>query len=362
MLDNQSIYQRIISIVNNREWEAYEATMQAFLNYLQAAPSTLLAFASLVMETCSRGGTFFHTALSFLPMDDWPTVVDHAMVTLRRDPANKAAQSIIEYANLQGPAAIQPYEEELAYLPDGLHLAAFDDPPALYPARALHMAFLAPYLSELLEKRSPKAEDRCHPTWVEAPRDASTFPFGGVSEAICGICSERLQHIITFDRIPDGLGVTDLPTLELSVCLACLSLGSGVLSYQHDERGHPHDISQGKRWPQFADVRESFHFKSTSVALADLGPRWQRQDWGYSNGRENLHRIGGHPTWVQNAEYVPCPLCSNVSTFLMQLDEGLLTIDELTGDTWGWNWSGGGIGYILWCNSCKVSSFFDQYT
>jgi hypothetical protein len=362
MLDNESIYQRIISVVTNREWEAYEATMQAFLKYLQAAPSTLVAFASLVMANCPKGGTFFNTALSFLPLDDWPTVVYHAMVILRRDPANKAAQSIIEYANLQCPAAIQPYKEELAYLPAKLYLAAFDDPPALYPAYALHMAFLASYLSELLEKRFPKAEDRCHPTWVEAPGGASTFPFGGVSKAICGICSERLHHIITFDRIPDGLGVTDLPTLELSVCLVCLSLGSGVLSYQHDERGHPHDISQGKRWPQFTEVRESFHFKPTSVALADLGPRWQRQDWGSSNGRENLYRIGGHPTWVQNAEYAPCPLCGNHSTFLMQLDEGLLTIDEQRGNTWSWDWSGGGMGYILWCNSCKASSFFDQYT
>ena len=98
------------------------------------------------------------------------------------------------------------------------------------------------------------------------------------------------------------------------------------------------------------------------MALADLGPRWQRQDWGGFNGRENLHRIGGHPTWVQKAEYVPCPLCNTVSTFLMQLDEGLLTIDELRGDTWDWDWSGGGMGYILWCNSCKVSSFLEQYT
>lgn len=312
MLGNEGIYQRIISVVNNREWEAYEATMQAFLNYLQAAPSTLVAFASLVMKICPKGGTFFGTALSFLPMDDWPIVVDHAMVTLRQDPTNKAAQSSIEYANLQYPTAIQPYEEELAYLSllDRLYLTAFDDPPALFPAHVLHMTFPAPYLAEMLEKRSPKAENRCHPTWVETPRDASTFPLGGVSEAICGICSEQLHHIITFDRIPDGLGVTGLPTLELSVCLACLSLGSGVLSYHHDERGHPHDISQGKRWSQFTEVSESFHFKPTSVALANLGSRWQRQDWGGSNGRENLYRIGGHPTWVQQAEYVPCPLCN----------------------------------------------------
>jgi hypothetical protein len=362
MLDTQSIYQRIISVVNNREWKAYEEIIEVFLTSLQKAPSTLIAFASMVMENCPNGGTFFDTSLSYLPLNDWPTLVDLAMVKLRRDPTNKAAKSIIEYANLQCPAAIGPYEGELAYLSGKFYLKSFDDPPALYPAYALHMAFPSAYLAEFLEKRSSKAEDRCHPTWVEASGNASIFPFGGVSQALCGTCSEHLQHIITFDWIPDGLGVTDLPTLELSACLSCLSLGSGVLSYQHDEHGHPHDISQGKRWSQFTDIRESFHFKPTSVALEDFGPRWQRQDWGSSNRRENLFRLGGHPTWVQNAEYATCPLCGNYSTFLMQLDEGLLTIDEQRGNTWSWDWSGGGMGYILWCNSCKVSSFFDQYT
>src|SRR5215469_273120 len=122
MADNESIYHKIISLVSNREWEAYEATMQAFLTHCQAAPSTLVAFASLVMETCPKGGTFFDTALSFLPLDDWPTVVDHAMVLLRHDPSNKAAQSILTYANLQCPAALQPYSEELAFLPVTLYL------------------------------------------------------------------------------------------------------------------------------------------------------------------------------------------------------------------------------------------------
>lgn len=294
MLNNEDIYHRIISLASNREWEAYEATMSAFLKQLQTDPSALVDFTSLVMENYPKGGTFFDAALSFLPLEDWPAVVHQAMVRLRSDPANKAAESILEYANQQCPATLQPYTEEIeeiAFLSDNLYLREFDDPPSLYPAHALHMTFPTSYLTELLENRSAKAENRCHPTWVETPENSSTFPLGGMSKAICGICSGHLHHIITFDRIPDGLGVTDLPALELSVCLACLSLGCTVLSYQHDERGHPHDISQDKRWPQFTEVRESFYFKSTTVALADLGPRWQRRylELGLERGRHGLH-------------------------------------------------------------------------
>jgi hypothetical protein len=365
MPDDENVYQHIISLARKRELGTYETAMSLLMKRVQADPSSIVAFASLVMETCPKGGTFFDTALSFLPLHDWPIVIEQAMRTLRADPENKAAHSILECANLQCPPYLQPYAEEItaiAFVSDDLSFAVFDDPPSLYPPHSRHLAFPAPYLAELLEKRSAKAEDRCHPTWIETPKDALTFPFGGRSEAICNICSQRLHHLITFDPISDGLGVTGLESIELSVCLACLTLGCGVLSYQHDEHGSPHDISQDRRWPQFAQENTSFSLKPNSVALVDLGPRWQRQDWGASNRRENLHRVGGHPTWIQHAEYVSCPRCHDPSTFLMQLDEGLLTADEGTGEQWCWDWSGGGMGYVLWCDRCKVSSILEQYT
>lgn len=365
MSDDENIYEQMIALVKGRDWRSYEAMMSVLLKQIQTHPSSAVAFASLVMETYPRGGTFFDTALSLLPLNDWPIVIDQAMKTLRADPENRAAQCILEYANLQCPANLQVYAEEitaLAFLSDDLSFVAFDDPPVLYPPRARHLAFPTPYLAELVEKRSAKAEDRCHPTWIAAHGDTPTFPFGGTSQAICGICSQPLHHLITFDPIPDEFGVTDLPRLEVAACLACLTLGCGVLSYRHDEHGSPHDISQSTRWPQFTQENAPLFLKPTSVALVDLGPRWQRQDWGASNNRENLHRVGGHPTWVQNAEYFPCPVCNTPSSFLMQLDDGLLICDEIAGEHWCWDWNGGGMGYILWCNRCKVSSIFEQCT
>ncbi|WP_251037567.1 DUF1963 domain-containing protein [Paenibacillus albidus] len=33
-----------------------------------------------------------------------------------------------------------------------------------------------------------------------------------------------------------------------------------------------------------------------------------------------VSQIGGHPTWVQDAEYPPCPCCSRPMRFVAQLD------------------------------------------
>lgn len=357
-----------------RETDAYKTLMQELLEQVQAEPETIIDFVHMVFEQCPPGWstTYLDSTLSFLPMEDWPLLVHDAIAILRSGEDtnttpykrnHEAARSVLEYANLQAPDSLDPYKTELADMAD-LYLVEFDDPPELYPAHAWHIAFTKEYLKELLETRSQWIEKRIHPTWIEAPAGAALLPFGDMSKATCGICAGRLHHILTLDPIPDWLGVTGIPRLELSVCLECFSLGAGVLSYQHDEQGRPHDISQSERWPQFADIntRTLFQFKPTQVALVDLGSRWQRQDRGGSNGRENLNRVGGHPSWVQFAEYPPCPICGQNSRFLLQLDDDLLTYFEETGETSNWLWSVGGMAYIFWCDTCKVSTIGEQCT
>lgn len=366
MLENTGVYQHMIFVIQNKEWDEYKPVMQALLGLVQAEPASVADLARIVLEHAPEGGTYFDTALSFLPMEDWPTVVAYAMEELRRNMTNSAAQSILEYANLQCPEALHSYGEELARLESefckvGPYLPVFGDPPTHYPASALHFAFPVPYLAELLELRSQWPENRCHPTWIAAPEDSPTLAFGGMSEAVCCICNGHLHHIVTFDPLPDGAGVTGLSTLEISVCLICLSLGVEMLSYKHDENGCPQDISQRERWPDFVGVEGLIHFKPAWVALVELGSRWQRQNWGKSNHRENLNRVGGHPTWVQSPEYLPCPVCGEIQRFLMQLDDDLLMVDDQTGEISNWMWSGdSGMAYIFWCDACKVSSVSTQ--
>ena len=92
-----------------------------------------------------------------------------------------------------------------------------------------------------------------------------------------------------------------------------------------------------------------------------MGSREEKQDWGLSNGRQNLHRIGGHPCWIQSAEYLECPLCENTMSFLFQLDSDLLT-KAPGSESREFLWGSGGICYAQWCDHCKVSEYLWQCT
>ena len=80
------------------------------------------------------------------------------------------------------------------------------------------------------------------------------------------------------------------------------------------------------------------------------------QDWAGSNGRQNLNRVGGEPTWIQDATYPRCPGCATTMPFIMQLD----SLDFADGS--GWLWGSGGVLYVHWCGPCSISATFWQCT
>jgi hypothetical protein len=71
--------------------------------------------------------------------------------------------------------------------------------------------------------------------------------------------------------------------------------------------------------------------------------------WGLSNDRENLHRVGGEPTWIQNADYPSCPGCTRTMSAA-----GQIAVADL------WNFEG--ICYLLWCDPCAISAVVYQQT
>jgi hypothetical protein len=81
------------------------------------------------------------------------------------------------------------------------------------------------------------------------------------------------------------------------------------------------------------------------VRLVATPARWYWQD--ASNERENLTRLGGHPSWIQS-EYPSCPDCGKTMAFLFQLDA------VCPGD--GGETFGDGILYTFWCDTCRVFS------
>lgn len=194
-----------------------------------------------------------------------------------------------------------------------------------------------------------------HPTWALGADAAGQVALGGLSSGRCGACHEPLHVLVALDDgVPDDLGVSGLDRLETAACLSCL-LSYAPQFFRHDADGRPHPVDPLAQ--AVAPEWRSAPLVETRCTLARTPARWQRQDWAAANGRQNLHRLGGEPTWVQGAEHVDCPGCGTAMRALLQLDSRLPTTD---GDEL--YWGNGGLGYVLWCDACRTSAVTAQST
>lgn len=226
----------------------------------------------------------------------------------------------------------------------------------LYSNEVSHLVFPQDYWSAESAAHLVKR----HPTWRASDGGPSkTYRFGGWGAHQCPSCGERGHSLISFPEVPSELPVTGLAAVVFETCLTCINAFVGPLFYQHSDEGVLRRITpEGPRTsPEFTcDV-----LLETNVELALTPSRWRWQSWGHSNGRQNLSRIGGHPCWIQSAEYLNCPLCSETMHALFQLDSNLLATTAegmLTEVLWG----SGGICYVQWCDHCKVSGQLIQCT
>lgn len=214
----------------------------------------------------------------------------------------------------------------------------------LYPEASYHLRFPDGY-RDGLER---------HPTWRLDAGDAPPRRFGGDGECVCGICARTTQRLIVLDPVPPGLEVTAVSRLTLEMCVRCVEVNE-VMEYVHDAEGRPsphrHQVPGDE--PEF----ESVPLMAAEVRLAPTPARWFWQDWGASNDRQNLSRLGGHPAWVQSAGYPHCPECERFMTLLIQLDATLPAGRDETEQVFR-----EGVFYGFWCDRCCVSAFRWQIT
>jgi hypothetical protein len=81
------------------------------------------------------------------------------------------------------------------------------------------------------------------------------------------------------------------------------------------------------------------------------------QDWGGSNGTQNLNRVGRAGSWIQDAIYPRCRTCAREMPLIAQLD----AMTPLEG-SYGWEQWTEGIIYAYWCGDCHVSAVTSQQT
>ncbi len=220
----------------------------------------------------------------------------------------------------------------------------------LYSDRVFHLCFPDGYFTDA---RPFWIRRENHPTWLASSEVGGQISFGGAGAAICGRCGHPTHRLVRFSSQMNPSGVTGIEALSIETCLSCMGWETSPMFYRHEKGGLPGCLSISGPPPQFPAV----NLKATQVQLVDQGSRWNWQDWGASNSRENLNRVGGHPTWIQSAEYPICPDCKSTMMFLMQLDSDLPTEDGGS-----WLWGSGGIAYVFWCDACKISGLLWQCT
>ena len=420
--DAETLIREIVGVFAAGAWrDEWVPTVARAKTLALAHPAAVERLAAECIGRRVDAMTVLDAALSWLPAGRWPTLVARAVPALVDDAGNRAARAVVEYASLQQPDAVHPHLEPLLRLPyyhdfpyrnepfrhapaaatafllpmirhgaaDARRRASYallesrrpdafafvaehapehlDYLPAigfaghagafrqLYPDACFHLGFPAAYRDRMAVSTSGNNWDRVHPTWVRASSPAPTQRFGGVTGATCDTCGERVMHILTLAPVPGGLGVTGLDQLELGTCFPCLARVE-TPAYQHDATGRPHPIRLARARPPTS--APGAMLVETAIALADLGPRWRWQDWGATNGRENLTRVGGFPAWVQHAQHPVCPQCDRTMTFLMQFD----VEDELPTTDGGQFYLGDGLCYAFWCDRCRVSAYRVQST
>jgi len=376
---------------------------------------------SLAIQRSGASATFIDAAISFIPEDGLPSIAREAVAALELDRANEVAESVVAYVSLQDVDCLRPFlsrfffdlapnarsyyadwpwraaadedlrellgylavaetpeervraarcvlqsrkwdriSEALAALRPGdlqypharyLHEVGMEQPGRLlFPDRVLHIHFPRSYL-ELVARPSWQGHDN-HPTWGLEPAPG-TCRFGGRADGECGVCGGPLHNLLALDPVPEGLGVLALPRLQCATCLSCLGWSNERLSFHHGTDGLPRPLDTQRAEPEFSATA----LVEVEARLAPTPRRWRWQDWVLSNSRESLHRVGGHPTWIQAAAYPACPVCGRTMPFLLQLDSDLP--NEASEE---WLWGSGGICYVFWCDACAVSSSLWQCT
>lgn len=404
--------QQLLQDIKTKGWD--EEYYRLHVDLAISTPADIAPLTIMLVEESLQLWMMFSRVLDFMPLEDFPQVVEHALKVKSRDPQNEVADEIIRTASLQCLSSLHPhlttiFEQDLNEGADDElwpwresgtqhfdYLKSIIDPlplswgtggkawgalletrekvvfdylisrllprdfesersnfqsvgfdlengqcRQLYPSDVYHILFPKAYFGE----KYPLYWK--HPSWHIPLARSFTAIFGGSSTGECRVCGDKLDHILTLDPIPDWLPVTGIERLSLATCLSCLGREEDRLFYQHSVSGEGASIGYNGPLvqPQFVHPP----FEEVEVQIAETPGRWRWQDWD----NENLHRIGGYPTWVQFPDYPECPNCNSMMGFLLQLDSDI---------SHGWWWGSGGLCYLFWCDQCKVSSYLYQCT
>lgn len=161
----------------------------------------------------------------------------------------------------------------------------------------------------------------------------------------CEWCGKDLVSILNFNLRDSACSFIELneaiDSLDIMTCIFCNCYG-----YIYSE----FDATGKSKWselniiPQYLYENEDdeFEFPKKSFVMS----REKRSCYHSASQflETTFSQIGGHPTWIQDAEYPKCPKCSQHMTFIAQFDwEDVENYGE-------------GIYYAFICSDCNIAA------
>lgn len=145
----------------------------------------------------------------------------------------------------------------------------------------------------------------------------------------CGRCGLGAVHLVRLD-------VGAFPSLPpLVACLDCATADVSLVRVD------------GARIEWLGDACQRSDGWDLPPARATLVPRpaWEAVEWTCADG---LSQLGGHPSWIVDLDYRPCPGCARTMRFVAQVGLGDL--------------GGEGIFYAQHCEDCAIVGVTFQQT
>ncbi|NQX45479.1 DUF1963 domain-containing protein [Paenibacillus tritici] len=183
---------------------------------------------------------------------------------------------------------------------------------------------------------------------AEAPRTPAAVTALQTGAASCPWCGGGLTVLFDYDLQHPLLQFMKLPgkRLRIAACMHCNCYGTVFMNV---------DLEGGYAWSDYNVVPEYLPDNNGGPA----SPAWHvmqlsEQPVGtYESAHWTLEalasQIGGHPAWIQDADYPACPCCSQTMTFTAQMDMEQAEDSE-------------GIYYAFLCSDCLITAVNYQQT
>ncbi|MCZ8521256.1 MULTISPECIES: DUF1963 domain-containing protein [Paenibacillus] len=168
------------------------------------------------------------------------------------------------------------------------------------------------------------------------------------SDQVCPWCDAKLTVLLDCHLEDPLLRFMDLPgqRLRIATCMYCSCYGTICMkvdldgAYSWSEYNHIPDCL-----PSESDPVEEQTWR-TLVLMEGLMPTYDGADCSLE---ATTSHIGGHPAWIQDAEYPACCSCSDTMRFIGQVDMEQADDSE-------------GIYYAFLCRDCLITAVHYQQT